>query len=131
MNVQWQAIEYLNPEQIPDLPSTHECIVLHFLSTKGVSTFNEYAYKVFIPYINKRLQSCMRIDIAWDRYIPDSLKESTRKKRGKGVCSKVLGDTKFSSNWIDFLHDPSNKNELFVRNTFEYSFLQTELSMLQ
>ena len=40
------------------------------------------------------MQSTMRIDIMWDTYLPDSLKESTCEKRGKGVCRKVSGQTK-------------------------------------
>ena len=60
-----------------------------------MSTFNEYADKIFISYVNKQLQY--------------SLKESTREKRGKGVQRKVSGQTKLPGNWIDFLPDPSNK----------------------
>ena len=80
----------------PDPPSTYDCIVLdgavivHFLPTKAVSTFNEYADKVFVPYINKQLQGCARVDIVWDLYLPDSLKESTREKRGRGVRRRCL-----------------------------------------
>ena len=53
--------------------------------------------------------------------MPDSLKESTREKRGKGVRRKVSGETKLPSHWIDFLREPSNKKELFV-------FLTTKIS---
>ena len=56
----------------------------------------------------------MRLDIVWDTYIPDSLKESTREKRGKGVRRKVSGQTKLPSKWMDFLCDSKNKEELFV-----------------
>ena len=44
----------------------------------------------------------------------DSLKESTRDKRGKGVRRKVSGHAKLPSNWMDFLRDPNNKSELFA-----------------
>ena len=53
-------------------PSTYDCIVLdgavivHFLPTKAVSTFNEYTDHVFIPYISKQLQSSTRVDVVWD-----------------------------------------------------------------
>ncbi len=53
------------------------------------------------------------MDVVWDTYIPESLKESTRDKRGKGVRRKVSGLTKLPSNWMDFLRDPRNKEELF------------------
>jgi len=43
----------------------------------------------------------------------DSLKESTREKRGKGVHMKVPCETKLPRNWMDSLRDSANK-ELFV-----------------
>ena len=42
-------------------------------------------------------------------YIVNSLKESTREKRGKGVRRKV----KLPTNFPDFLWDLKNKTELF------------------
>ena len=113
--------------ELSDPPSTYDCIVLdgavivHFLPTKTVNTFSEYAEKIFIPYINKLLQCSTRVDIVWDTYLLDSLKESTREKRGKGVRRKVSAQTKLPGKWIDFLHDPLNKRELF-------SFLSTKVS---
>ena len=62
------------------------------LPTTVVSTFNEYADQVFIPYLEKQLQESRRLDVAWDIYIPDSLKESTR---------KVSGQTKLPGNWLE------------------------------
>ena len=82
---------------------------MHGLPTSGTITFDDYAEKVFIPYLRMQLETSMRLDIAWDIYIPDSLKESTREKRGKGVCRKVSGQTKLPSKWMDFLHDSKNK----------------------
>ena len=107
------------PEQ-PEPPLTYDCIVLdgavivHLLPTAEVSTFSEYADKVFIPYLIKQLDHSTRIDIVWDTYLPDSLKESTREKRGKGVRRKVSSHAKLPSNWMDFLRNPSNKDELFA-----------------
>ena len=120
---------------LSDPPSNYDCIVLdgavivHFLPTKAVSTFNEYADKVFIPYVNKQLQHSTRVDIVWDVYVPDSLKESTREKRGKDVRRKVSGQTKLPGNWIDFLHDPSNKKEFFtflMSKVYESTFPPTK-----
>ena len=41
--------------------------------------------------------------------------------RGKGVFRKVSGQTKLPGNWMDFLHDPNNKNELFAFITSKVS----------
>ena len=84
----------------PDAPSSYDCkvldgaVIVHCLPTSGIVTFDDYAEKVFIPYLRMQLETSMRLDIVWDTYIPDSLKESTREKRGKGVCRKVSGPNK-------------------------------------
>ena len=54
-----------------------------------------------------------RIDIIWDIYRAESLKESTREKRGKGIRRKVSGQANMPSNFQDFLCDSRNKEELF------------------
>ncbi|CAB3981604.1 Hypothetical predicted protein, partial [Paramuricea clavata] len=101
-------------------PSTYNCkvldgaVIVHCLPTAAASTFDEYADKVFLPYLEKQLQESRRLDIVWDTYISDSLKESTRVKRGKGVRRKVSGQTRLPGNWMDFLHDSTNKKELFA-----------------
>ena len=55
------------PEE-PEPPLTYDCkvmdgaVVVHCLPT-SVSTFDEYADKIFIPYLEKQLQSATRLDI--------------------------------------------------------------------
>ena len=106
------------PEE-PEPPLTYDCkvldgaVVVHCLPT-SVSTFDEYADKIFIPYLEKQLQSATRLDVVWDVYTPVSLKESTREKRGKGVRRKVSGKAKLLGNWMYFLRDSVNKKELFA-----------------
>ncbi|KAG1688828.1 Hepatic leukemia factor [Nymphon striatum] len=87
--------------------------VVHMLSVNAVGTFIEYANSVFLPHVVKQLENCQRIDVVWDTYLPNSIKESTREKRGKGVRRKVLGKNKIPGNWNAFLCDPTNKQELF------------------
>ena len=60
------------------------------------------------------LKNSDMIDIVWDTYVANSLKESTREKRGKGVRRKVNSQTKLPTNFPDFLRDPRNKTELFA-----------------
>jgi hypothetical protein len=105
--------------EVPDPPTKYHCKVLdgaaivHCLPTISISTFNDYAEHVFIPYLEQQLHSSDRIDVVWDSYVPDSLKESTREKRGKGVRRKVSGQAKLPSDWMNFLRDSQNKGELF------------------
>ena len=51
--------------------------------------------------------------MVWDRYLDSSIKGATREKRGAGLRRKVNPQTKIPLKWNDFLHDPSNKIELF------------------
>ena len=98
--------------------------VIHFLPIAGAVTFNDYAENIFIPYLSMQLQNSKRIDVVWDTYLPDSLKESTdstREKRGKGLRRKVSDQAKLPSKWMDFLHDSKNKTELFTFLTDQIS----------
>ena len=76
-----------------------------------MNKFEDYAGNVFIPYLSG--QRSQRVDVVWDSYVPDSLKEATRQKRGKTIRRKVSGRTKLPSKWMDFLRDSVNKQELF------------------
>ena len=88
--------------------------VVHALPINQASTFDEYGGMVFLPWMEQQLQSCDRVDVVWDSYRPDSLKESTREKRGTGLRRKVTGKTKLPRNFPNFLRDSTNKEELFA-----------------
>jgi hypothetical protein len=88
-------------------------VIVHCLPTTGAITFEEYADKVFLPHLQNQLQHSERLDVVWDTYVPDSLKESTREKRGTGTRRKVSGQAKIPGNWMQFLRDSENKTELF------------------
>ncbi|KAG1686778.1 hypothetical protein GQR58_008588 [Nymphon striatum] len=101
------------PPTLFDVKVLDGAAVVHMLSVNAVGTFIEYANSVFLPHVVKQLDNCQRIDVVWDTYFPNSIKESTREKRGKGVRRKVLGNNKIAGNWNAFLCDPTNKQELF------------------
>ncbi|XP_046544723.1 uncharacterized protein LOC124254923 [Haliotis rubra] len=87
--------------------------VVHSLPTGEAKTFGEYCDMVFLPWTERQLGNCNRIDIVWDTYIDGSLKEATREKRGKGKRRKVSRQTKLPANFPLFLRDSKNKEELF------------------
>ncbi|KAG1704380.1 Zinc finger protein 91 [Nymphon striatum] len=101
------------PPTLFDVKVLDGAAVVHMLSVNAVGTFIEYANSVFLPHVVKQLENCQRIDVVWDTYLPNSIKESTREKRGKGVRRKVLGKNKIPGNWNAFLCDPTNEQELF------------------
>ena len=76
-------------------------------------TFADYANKIFIPYLQNQFKSIQQFDLVWDRYIPNSLKYSTRENRGQGVRRKVTADGVLPKNWNSFLRCNDNKKELF------------------
>lgn len=82
---------------------------------------------VFIPYLEKLLQDATKLDVVWDTYISDSLKESKQEKRRKGMHRKVSGQTKLTGNWMEFLRDPENKKEMFAF-LFSYMFPLDKIS---
>ena len=61
--------------------------LIHTLSGKAIrgETFEKYCEKVFLPKILHELDFTSRADIVWDRYLPMSIKGSTREKRGPSV----------------------------------------------
>ena len=87
--------------------------VVQMLNPGTAKTFQEYADTVFLLYISHHLAAAQRVDIVWDVYIPDSLKDVTRQKRGKGIRRRVSPTTLLPQNWKDFLHVNENKTELF------------------
>ena len=65
--------------------------------------------KIFLPHISKQLESCIQVDIVWDIYVPNSIKESTREKEGR----ESEGKWKVKISCLEFLRDATNKQELF------------------
>lgn len=87
--------------------------VVNMLRPVGAKTFQDYATLVFLPYIKAQLSKVTRVDIIWDVYRQDSLKCTTREKRGKGVRRRVTAANSIPGNWQEFLRIDDNKTELF------------------
>ena len=73
--------------------------IVNMLKPLRNSTFEDYARLVFVAYFENNLKSIDRLDLVWDTYKPDSLKEMTREKRGKGVRRRFSSTTKVPANW--------------------------------
>ena len=70
----------------------------------------------FYLILKKELDKVERLDVIWDRYLPDSLKQSTREKRmnlGTTQRQRVLPTAPIPTSWESFLRGEDNKNELF------------------
>ena len=82
-------------------------------SNVTVKTFRDFSQLVFLPYVERQLQSVERLDFVWDVYKVGGLQSSTRKRHGMGEALRVAASTKLPSNWQTFLWVDSNKTGLF------------------
>ena len=86
--------------------------VVNMVKPGNERTFSDYAASSFIPYIRAQLSYVTRLDIVWDEYLENSLKATTRGKRGSGVRQCVVANNKLPRNWKEFLLVDQNKQEL-------------------
>ena len=89
-------------------------VIVQMLKPATAKSFSEYAHEVFMPNILSTFQQTTRLDLVWDRYRPDSLKGTTRAKRGKGVRRRVVGRASIPGNWASFLRVDDNKTSCSV-----------------
>ncbi len=91
------------------------CMVHILRPDASIKTFQDYAVKKVIPFIEKHLATAKRLDVIWDRYITGSLKTTTRETRGAGVRQRMPtnGNGKLPKNWNSYLRNETNKAELF------------------
>ena len=88
--------------------------IVQMLCPKLSKTFQDYTDDVFMPYIVQQLNSVHRLHVARDVYIAESLKTSTKQKRGHGQQSKVSPSAPIPSDWKGFLQNDANKQDLFA-----------------
>ena len=87
-------------------------VLVNMLPPEKAKTFDKT--DVFLSYIVNQASTVRRLDIVWDRYLPDSLKHSTREARGQGDPRRVLQNCTIPGNWSSFLCNENNKTELFT-----------------
>ena len=87
--------------------------MVHFLMLDAsIKSFRDYADK---KYIERQLANTKRVDVIWDRNLPDTLKATTRQRRRTGIRQRMrhYGNLTFPRNWNSYLQNVSNKVELF------------------
>ena len=91
-------------------------LMVHFLVLDAsIKSFRDYADKKVIPYIERQLANTKRVDVIWDRNLPDTLKATTRQRRGTGIRQRMRhdGNWTFPRNRDSYLQHVSIKVELF------------------
>ncbi|CAG2060906.1 unnamed protein product, partial [Timema podura] len=100
---QWNSAAM--PVSIVKLTAISHTVGGHVISSENVSDI--YITVVFAE--DKKIKTRSVLYNVWHKYIPNSLKESTREKRGKGVRREVAGKNKLAPlKWTDFLQEPTN-----------------------
>lgn len=81
-------------------------LLVHALPTKQATTFDEYGEKIFLPWTHQQLQNSDRIDIGMLLRVSKSVLERREEEEQEGKSGDKLS-------YLQFLHDPMNKTELF------------------
>ena len=56
--------------------------LIHMLMLHKRKTVDDYTEKVFLPPMLEKFESEDCLDIIWNRYLPQGLKQATKHKRG-------------------------------------------------
>ena len=115
-----ECLEQLIPlsQSVPhvDAKVLDGAVVVHLLKPQGSRTFKDFYQDVFCRYIELQLKEVTRVDVVWNRYLPNSLKQSTRQRRTQNQSTqrqRVDDNSPIPSNWESFLRSEQNKDELF------------------
>ena len=64
--------------------------IVHPLKPNTVSTFEDYVNVVFIPYLERQLSTCKRLDVIFHRYLKESLKQALVRKEANVLEVKLV-----------------------------------------
>ena len=103
----------LSEPPVIDVKTLDGAAIVNMLPRDHSKTFEKYAKNLFLPYLEAQARNVKRLDVVWDRYIQDSLKNSARESRGQGVRNWVVAAATLPANWQSFLRCDRNKVELF------------------
>ena len=88
--------------------------IANALAPTNRDTFDSYACDEFTRFLSHRLADVKKIDVLWDRYLEESLKQTTCINRGSGIRLKVTGHDRLPNDWKSFLQCDENKKKLFL-----------------
>ena len=87
--------------------------IANTLAPTNRDTFDSYACDEFTRFLSHRLADVKRIDVLWDRYLEESVKQTTCINRGSGIRLKVTGHDRLPNDWKSFLQCDKNKKSCF------------------
>ena len=83
--------------------------IIQTMTPTAAKTFDEYAQRVFIPYISFQLRSVSLVNLVSDTYKDVSLNGTGRAKGGNGVRRHMVWKAAVPGNWQTFLRTERNK----------------------
>ncbi|KAJ8889701.1 hypothetical protein PR048_009202 [Dryococelus australis] len=89
-----------------------DAAVVNMLNPISSRTLQDYITYVYQPYLKMTAAHVERMDVIWDRHLPESLKNAAREKRGSGARTHAAPNTKMSNNC------PCNHDEADTRLIF-------------
>ena len=84
-------VDYLSDFDEADAKLIDGAHMVHFRPDASIKSFRDYVNHNVIPYIERHLANTKRVDV--DRYLPDSLKATTRQRRGAGIAESQESDS--------------------------------------
>ena len=87
--------------------------IVNMIKPRRPVSFDGYVMQI-MEYVRKQFSGdVQRVDMVCHAYWKDSLKVTTRRKRGKCIRRHVEGNKQVPSNWQEFLRVDEKKSELF------------------
>ena len=105
-------LQFENDAPCVDAKILDGSVIVNVINTKTLRTFEDFANE-FSKYIENQLMNANRIDIVFDTYSTNSLKEGVREARGSGTRHRVGSQIKIPANWNSFLRNSDNKSNLY------------------
>ena len=88
-------------------------VLVNMCRPTGQRSFKEYFEERLEPFLQEKLVRVNRLDVVWNICLENSLKMTTRQKRGDGSRKEVRGTAIMSKRWDRFLRNSQNKASLF------------------
>ena len=101
--------------------------LVNLLKPAPFSTSPQYTENILIRYICAEWNNLNRVDIFWDPYFDNGLKNTTRKKRGRGIRKKLSPQKAIPSNWKDFQRNKIKLFDFLTKAVSKYQFENKEV----
>jgi hypothetical protein len=104
-------------------------VAVNMIRPSKETTFEDYASKSFLPYIETQSRLVDRIDVVWDVYVQNSPKHTTRCNRGAGVRRRI-SEINISLSFWQSIYLTSTRRSKSLRQSETKCFAQYSVTLL-